>query len=384
MIRENFNNSKETALYIHIPFCEHKCIYCDFYSIITKDNITSFLQGLKKEIHHYADLHSSKRIITSIFLGGGTPSLMSPASISEIIELVKKRFELSADVEITLETNPGTVEQTKLKEFYEIGINRLSIGIQSFDENELKFLTRIHDKQNAIDTVLNAQKAGFDNISIDLIFNLPNQTKELWINNLMTALSLPITHISAYSLILERGTILNKMVLDGKVKIQDDDYDAYLYETAIDILTANGLNQYEVSNFSKQGYECRHNNAYWHYKDYFGFGPSAHSFIDGKRHWNFSSLKKYISEIELKHYAAAGYEIPTTQQQLNEYTMLALRSSGINLNEMQKLFGNGWLNKNFSYLEELKSKNFIQMENGLIKLTKHGYAVCDEIIKNIL
>lgn len=384
MIRENYNNSKETALYIHIPFCEHKCIYCDFYSIITKDNIASFLQALKKEINFYADRHSNNRIITSVFFGGGTPSLMSPASLSEIIELAKKRFELSADVEITLETNPGTVEQTKLKEFYEIGINRLSIGIQSFDENELKFLTRIHDKQTAIDTILNAKKAGFENISIDLIFNLPNQTKELWINNLMTALALPITHISAYSLILERGTILNKMVLDGKVKIQDEDYDADLYETAIYILTENGFNQYEVSNFSKQGYECRHNNAYWHYKDYFGFGPSAHSFIDGKRYWNFSSLKKYISEIEQKNFAAAGCEVPTIEQQLNEYIMLALRSSGINLNEMQKLFGSEWLNKNLSYLEELKSKNFIQTENGLIKLTKHGYAVCDEIIKNIL
>lgn len=384
MIRENYNNSKETALYIHIPFCEHKCIYCDFYSIITKDNIASFIQALKKEINFYADRHSNNRIITSVFFGGGTPSLMSPASLSEIIELAKERFELSADVEITLETNPGTVEQTKLKEFYEIGINRLSIGIQSFNENELKFLTRIHDKQTAIDTILNAKKAGFENISIDLIFNLPNQTKELWINNLMTALALPITHISAYSLILERGTILNKMVLDGKVKIQDEDYDADLYETAIDILTENGFNQYEVSNFSKQGYECRHNNAYWHYKDYFGFGPSAHSFIDGKRHWNFSSLKKYISEIEQKNFAAAGCEVPTIEQQLYEYTMLALRSRGINLNEMQKLFGSEWLNKNLSYLEELKSKNFIQTENGLIKLTKHGYAVCDEIIKNIL
>ena len=211
---------KETAVYIHIPFCEHKCIYCDFYSIITKDNIASFLQALKKEINHYADLHSSDRIITSIFFGGGTPSLMSPTYISEIIELVKKRFKVSADVEITLETNPGTVEQTKLKEFNRIGINRLSIGIQSFDDNELKFLTRIHDKQTAIDTVLKAKESGFENISVDLIFNLPGQTKESWSRNLEAAVSLPITHISAYSLILERGTILNKMVLDGKVKIQ--------------------------------------------------------------------------------------------------------------------------------------------------------------------
>ena len=384
MIKENKSNLKETAIYIHIPFCEHKCIYCDFYSIITKDNITSFLQALKKEINHYTEKHSSNRIIKSIFFGGGTPSLMTPAYISEIIELVKKRFEVSADVEITLETNPGTVEQTKLKEFYEIGINRLSIGIQSFDENELKFLTRIHDKQTAIDTVVKAQEVGFENISIDLIFNLPGQTKERWHNNLKTALTLPITHISAYSLILERGTILNKMVLDGKVKIQDADYDADLYEMTIDFLTQNGFDQYEVSNFANKGYECRHNNAYWHYKDYFGFGPSAHSFIDGRRYWNFSSLKKYIAEIDEKHFAVAGFETPKIEQQLNEYVMLALRSNGIKLDEMQILFGSEWLNEKNPYFTKLEYVKHLTRKNGIIRLTKSGYAVCDEIIKNLL
>ena len=329
MNKQNNLILKETAVYIHIPFCEHKCIYCDFYSIITKDNITSFLQALKKEINHYADLHSSDRIISSIFFGGGTPSLMSPSYISEIIELVKKRFKVSADAEITLETNPGTVEQTKLKEFKQIGINRLSIGVQSFDDNELKFLTRIHDKQTAIDTVLKANQVGFENISIDLIFNLPNQTKKLWQQNLEAAVSLPITHISTYSLILERGTILNKMVLDGKVKIQGDDYDADLYEMTIDFLTGKNFYQYEVSNFAKPGYECRHNNSYWNYNDYFGFGTSAHSFIDGRRYWNFSSLKKYIAEIEKNESAVAGSERLDNKQQLSEYIMLALRSSGI-------------------------------------------------------
>jgi oxygen-independent coproporphyrinogen-3 oxidase len=384
MNQQRNNIIKETAIYIHIPFCEHKCIYCDFYSIITKENVTSFLQALKKEINYYADLHSSDRIVTSIFFGGGTPSLMSPHYISEIIELVKKRFKVSTDVEVTLETNPGTVEQTKLNEFNKIGINRLSIGIQSFDENELKFLTRIHDKQTAVDTVINAKDAGFENISIDLIFNLPGQTKKIWMNNLITAVPLPINHISTYSLILERGTILNKMVLDGKVKMHDDDYDADLYETTIDFLTQNGFYQYEVSNFAKDGFECRHNNSYWDYKDYFGFGTSAHSFIDGKRYWNFSSLKKYISEIEKNNFAVAGSEQLSEEQRLNEYVMLALRSSGINLTEMQKLFGSEWLNEKISYLEKLEKGNFLIKKNGLIKLTKSGYSVCDEIIKNLM
>ena len=388
MNQQNNSISNETATYIHIPFCDHKCIYCDFYSIITKDNVTSFLQALKKEINYYADIHSSDRIVNSIFFGGGTPSLMNPKYIHEIIELVRKRFTITEEVEVTLETNPGTVDKAKLIEFNKIGINRLSIGIQSFNEAELKFLTRIHNKQAAIDTVFKAKESGFENISIDLIFNLPGQTRKIWMNNLITALSLPINHISTYSLILERGTILNKMVLDGKVKIQSaeggDDYDADLYESTIDFLTENGFNQYEVSNFAKEGYECRHNNSYWHYKDYFGFGTSAHSFIDGRRYWNFSSLKKYISEIEKNHFAVAGSEQLSYEQRLNEYVMLALRSSGINLNEMQKLFGNEWLNEEISYLEKLEEGNFLIKESGLIKLTKSGYAVCDEIIKNLM
>lgn len=378
------NKLKETAVYIHIPFCEHKCIYCDFYSIITKDNIISFLQTLKKEINFYSESYSTDRIISSIFFGGGTPSLMTPNYISEIIRLLEKRFNLSSDVEITLETNPGTVEQNKLKEFYEIGINRLSIGVQSFDENELKFLTRIHNKQTAIDTVIQAKEAGFENINVDLIFNLPGQTKKNWMNNLTTALTLPITHISTYSLILERGTILNKMVLDGKVKVQDSDYDADLYELTIDFLTENEFYQYEVSNFAKMGYQCRHNNSYWHYKDYFGFGPSSHSFIDGKRYWNYSSLKKYIYETSKNNHAIAGNEILNEAQKKREYLMLALRSSGVKIDEFINLFGSDALAHIEEYLEILQQNNYIIKSEKLIKLTKYGYAVCDEILGNII
>ncbi|MCA2005476.1 MAG: radical SAM family heme chaperone HemW, partial [Ignavibacterium sp.] len=232
---------KPTAIYIHIPFCDHKCIYCDFYSIITSDNIESFLTSLKREINYYSQLHSKEREVISVFFGGGTPSLMSPDYIKEIIELTKEKFSFASEVEITLETNPGTVNKNKLSDFRKAGINRISIGIQSFDEDDLKFLTRIHDKQTAINTVYNAVEAGFENISIDLIFNLPGQTKEKWKLNLEQAISLPIKHISAYSLILERGTILNKLVLDGKVQIQDEDYDAELYELTIDYLNEHGF-----------------------------------------------------------------------------------------------------------------------------------------------
>jgi oxygen-independent coproporphyrinogen-3 oxidase len=373
-----------TAIYIHIPFCDHKCIYCDFYSIITTDNVQSFLSALKNEINYYSSAYSSDRNISSVFFGGGTPSLMKPDYISEILNTVYNNFNVDRSAEITLETNPGTVDKVKLKSFKDAGINRLSIGIQSFNEDELKFLTRIHDSQTAIKTVYDAAEAGFDNISIDLIFNLPDQTKEKWKNNLAIAVELPVKHLSAYSLILEKGTILNKMVLDGKVTIQDEDYDADLYETTIDYLSSKGFLQYEVSNFAKPGYQCLHNNAYWQYRDYLGFGPSAHSFISNKRWWNFTSLKKYIEEVNHKNHALMNFEMLDNDQQHEEYVMLALRSSGLNLEEYKKRFSDEWFIKNYQYLVKLQQKNYLRLDQLKITLTPKGYAVCDEILKNIL
>lgn len=375
---------KNSALYIHIPFCDHKCIYCDFYSIITKDNISAFLDSLKKEIRYYASHNNTDQVFTSVFFGGGTPSLMHPEYLNDILIYLKDNFNISDNVEITMETNPGTVDKTKLKDFRKTGINRISIGIQSFNENELRFLTRIHNKETAVKTVYDAADVGFDNINIDLIFNLPYQTKEKWINNLNIAVKLPIKHISAYSLILEQGTILNKMVLDGKVILQDDDYDADLYETTINFLTSQDFYQYEVSNFAKPGFECVHNNAYWKYQDYLGLGPSAHSFINGKRWWNFSSLKRYIAEVEQNGNAKMNSEVISDSQMHDEYVMLALRSSGLNLNNYNDRFNKSWLNKNREYFKLLKENNLIIIDDNLIKLTAKGYAVCDEILRNIL
>jgi oxygen-independent coproporphyrinogen-3 oxidase len=286
-----------------------------------------------------------------------------------------------------METNPGTVSLEKMKMFRDIGINRISIGIQSFDDSDLKFLTRIHNSETAIRTVKDAENAGFDNISLDLIFNLPGQTKSKWLKNLEQAIQLPVKHISAYSLILERGTILNKMVLDGKVKIADEDYDAELYQEAIEFLTSNGFYQYEVSNYAKPGFECVHNNAYWHYLDYFGFGTSAHSFIDGKRWWNFSSLKLYNDKVEKAGNAVAGSEVINKETAINEFVMLELRSSGLNLKNFEDRFGNEikeWLKKKYPYFELLKNQNFVTADDETIKLTAVGYAICDEILKELL
>lgn len=310
---------------------------------------------------------------------------MQPDYLSEIINHLNKNFSIdNNNAEITMETNPGTVDKEKLKAFKLAGINRISIGIQSFDEEELRFLTRIHNSDTAVKTVKDAAGVGFENISVDLIFNLPDQTKKKWIRNLQIAVDLPIKHLSAYSLILERGTILNKMVLDGKVTLQDEDYDADLYESTIRFLTSKGFVQYEVSNFAKPGYECLHNNAYWHYKDYLGFGPSAHSFVRNKRWWNYTSLKKYIDEINQRENALMNFEELDLDKQHKEYIMLAIRSSGLDLNEYKKMFSDDWINKNYQYLKLLQDKDYLMLNSSKIKLTTKGYAVCDEILKNIL
>ncbi|MEI7812088.1 MAG: radical SAM family heme chaperone HemW [Ignavibacteria bacterium] len=384
MKRKDEISLKESALYVHIPFCRHKCIYCDFYSVTTKNNIGAFLSAVIKETAFYSQLYSEGRIFTSIFFGGGTPSLMEPEYIGKIISALKDNYTISCDAEITLETNPGTVSRDKLDGFIRQGINRLSIGIQTFHNEELKFLTRIHDRETAITTVHDAKSAGFNNINADLIFSLPGQTSDKWKNNLETVVSLPVTHISAYSLILERGTILNKLVLDGKIKLQDSSCDADIYEMTMDFLGSCGFRQYEVSNYSLDGFECRHNKACWQYRDYLSFGPSAHSFANGKRWWNYSSLKKYISEINLHGVAVADYEILTDEQMLNEYVMLAMRSGGLNITGLKQKFGDDWINKKSRYLQSFEERGFLLISHDTIQLTSKGYALCDEILARIL
>ncbi|PJA97196.1 MAG: coproporphyrinogen III oxidase [Ignavibacteriales bacterium CG_4_9_14_3_um_filter_34_10] len=372
---------KKISIYIHIPFCRHKCIYCDFYSIITDESINEYIAALCQEIEYYSVQNNYE--VETIYFGGGTPSLLSANQIENILNHIRKNFYVQPNAETTIETNPGTVDLQKLIDFRQIEINRISIGVQTFDENELKFLTRIHDKNSAVETVLNAEKAGFANINLDLIFNLPGQTKNIWKQNLEKAIELPITHISTYSLILERGTILNKMVLDGKVVLQDDDYDADLYEYTIDFLTKKGFIQYEVSNFCKSGFECLHNLNYWQHKNYLGFGTSSHSFLDNKRWWNYSSLKMYIENIKRKKTAVRSFEILNINELEQEYIMLAMRSKGINIKEFINKFGEDFFIRNKNHLDEIVSKGYLIQTDEFFRLTQKGFLVCDEILINL-
>lgn len=386
---------KEAGLYVHIPFCDHKCIYCDFYSIIKDDNKQVYLDNLKHEIDHFANRFSDSHRFKTIYFGGGTPSLVEPEYLGEIITHLKNSFEVSPEAEITMETNPGTVSLEKLIAFREQGINRISIGIQSFDADDLKFLTRIHNADAAIRTVNDAAKAGFGDISLDLIFNLPGQTLEKWRKNLEIATSLPITHISAYSLILERGTILNKMVLKGEVEIQDEEIDSRLYELTMDHLAEHGFQHYEVSNYCKPGYECKHNMIYWDCENYLSFGTSAHSYMEGKRWWNYSALSIYNSSVQNRGEAVAGSEELTENDLYEEYVMLGLRGRGLKINRELSgsepdfsQIGSGlpatWFDERANIIEPLIVENKLIWEGEFLKLTRDGYHVCDEIVERLL
>lgn len=372
---------KELGVYVHIPFCDHKCIYCDFYSIIKYDNAERYLKNLIKEIKHYSEIYTDS-IVTTIYFGGGTPSLMSSEYISRIINEIIKCFNIVANPEITLETNPGTVDKEKIKEFLSVGINRISIGVQSFNDEELKFLTRIHNSKTAIKTIEEIAEIGCENISADLIFNLPNQSYESWMNNLKQVTNLPLKHISAYSLILEKGTILNKMVLDGKIDLQGEEFDADLYEKTIDYLQEYSFIQYEVSNFTKEGFECKHNLIYWNYYDYLSFGTSAHSFVNMKRWWNYSSLNLYNIAMEEKGNAIAGSEQISLSSSIDEYIMMSLRSKGIEKDRIEK-FDPNFLIRKRRLINDLKREGYITESEKFIKFTKKGYLISDEIILSV-
>ena len=377
------------SLYLHIPFCEHKCIYCDFYSIAPKeteenyDNLVQrFLTALDQEILIRGRDATFQSTYETIFFGGGTPSLLSPTAIGTILNQLSRSFSISDNAEITLETNPGTVDIRKLREFRSAGVNRISFGIQSFHENDLQFLTRIHNADQARENVRNAYKAGFDNVSFDLIFALPGQTQELWNSNLEEALQLGPTHISCYSLIVEPNTPLHRMVEAKQVTPLAMDEDADMYEQTMSVLANAGFEQYEISNFAKPGFKCRHNIAYWNHENYLSFGPSAHSFWNGKRWWNLSNVNGYSDSLSKGTVPVAGEETLSSQEWFDETIYLGLRSEGIQLAGFERRFHKDLLKEFKTIIDGLLTDNLASIEENRLRLTSKGYLLCDEICRS--
>ncbi|MBS1561466.1 MAG: radical SAM family heme chaperone HemW [Bacteroidetes bacterium] len=380
-----------SGIYLHIPFCEKKCSYCDFYSIESTPLMETFVTTLIKEIHlRHSSLvtrHSSlvtrhSSLVTrhsSLFLGGGTPSLLLPSQLERILTAIRSHWEFEDGAEWTMECNPGTVTLEKLRAYRELGINRLSFGVQSFNASELAFLERIHTAEEAEQAMELARAAGFTNVNMDLMFALPPQTMESLDNNITRMLALEPDHISAYSLIYEHGTPLYAQLQKGLVTPHEEELDAEMYAHVMQRLTSAGYVQYEVSNFAKPGMQCKHNLLYWHAQQYVAMGPSAHGYVDDVRYWNIRSLAAWTQHVNDGLLPEANRETLGRTERMFERAFLGLRADGIDVVDYAAEFG-------VNVIEALGNDARIWLEEGLITivhdrlaLTSAGYQLCDEL-----
>lgn len=311
-------------IYIHIPYCHRKCTYCAFYSTVTAAD----KQGYVDALCHELTLRSNEMLtqIQTIYLGGGTPSLLEPAQLAQVVDTLRQHYNTTALQEVTLEANPEDLTAEYLKALHDLDfVNRISIGVQSFSDADLQMLNRRHSAAQSIEAVQNAHDAGFDNISIDLIYGLPGQSTDDWGLNIQQLMQLPVNHLSAYALTVEEGTMLHSQMAQGRLTPADEctviaQYDMLLRETE-----AHGLKQYEISNFAKEGYHSRHNSRYWNRTPYLGVGAAAHSFDGQRRRWNIADAEQYVSQV-MKHQVYWNSEVLTEKDAYNEYLMTALRT----------------------------------------------------------
>lgn len=374
------NRRRPLAIYVHVPFCKRKCAYCDFASYAGCENqIDRYFNALGGEIDAWADELRAYQA-RSIFFGGGTPSLVPAGKIAGVLDKLRGCVEFAPDIEITLEANPGTVDMEKLRAYRAAGINRLSFGAQSFDGELLKNLDRIHTPDEAKEAVHMAREAGFENISIDLMYALPGQTMAQWADTLDTAASLPVKHISAYSLIVEEGTRMARWVEEGKARIPDDDLVNEMQRMAVMKLAKAGFERYEVSNFARPGCESRHNYTYWTGGEYLGLGSAAHSLMNNLRFDNPPELERYMAGERMLNRTER-----TREDRREEMLMLATRTvRGLDLNEWQNLFGDRFEEVKAKEIEKLKNYGLIEIEDGFLKLTTVGLELQDSVVLELM
>lgn len=360
------------GLYIHIPFCIRKCRYCDFVSYCGSLGETeTYIDALIKEMHEF---HGGE--VDTIFIGGGTPTVLDNVHIEKLCKAVFDNFNVKSGCEFSVEANPGTIDFDKAHLLRSCGVNRISVGVQSFNDDELKCLGRIHSAKEAYDTVNDIHRAGFDNISIDIMTALPNQTKQKLINTVKTATELPIKHISAYSLILEDGTPLTRDYEKGLFEIPSEDEDREMYELTVRTLEKHGFKRYEISNFAMDGFECEHNKRYWECREYYGLGAAAHSYMNGKRIENTSNLNEYISG---KYHS--GETVLTKDDMIFEFVMMGMRmDKGINENEFERRFGIKAQTLYKKQLDKFINGGFIEKTDGNIRFTDKGRDVSNSIL----
>ena len=363
---------KEIGIYVHIPFCKRKCYYCDFVSYDNKyEKIDSYLETVKKEIEDTSNEFTKNHIVSTIYFGGGTPSFLESKYIKLLLENIRRNFNVSSNAEITLEVNPGTITEEKLKTYQMCGINRLSIGLQTTNDNLLKKIGRIHTYSEFLSTYNLARKLGFSNINVDLIFSLPDESLDDLKLDLEKIIELSPEHISTYSLIVENGTKIKELIeenADG-YNLPSEDIERQMYWYIKNTLEEKGYRHYEISNFAKEGYESKHNLNCWNQKEYFGFGAAAHSFIDGIRFSNKKILSEYIF-----NFKSRDIEEKMNREELaKEYMMLGLRKiDGVSISEFERKFNlNPLLYFRFE-ISKLTDEDLIEVDLDDIKLTKKG------------
>ena len=362
----------KAGIYIHIPFCKTKCMYCDFYSITDREkDADGFVSALCNEISH-SSLDEYPWIFDTLFIGGGTPSLLNGNQLEFILTTLSKKVSFSCLIEKTIEINPGEASLEKLTDFYSLGINRVSMGVQSLDKELLEFLTRSHSVKKVFETFDHIRTAGFENINCDIIYGIPGQTPNIWKRDMNRIIELNPEHISAYSLTVEKGTELFQMVKSNEVTMPCNSESADLFTLTRSFLSYHQYIPYEISNFSKPEKECRHNLHYWNIDPYIGFGPSAHSF-DGNRRWNNTrSLDQYMKKIDEKLSPISKSEKLTLIQKVNEKIGFGLRlNAGINLDKFSKIHKNQF-NQNVK-LHQNKWNDYIKRDRKKIKLRERGF-----------
>ena len=376
-------NRKENSpmeIYIHIPFCIRKCDYCDFLSGPSgPKEQADYVQALLREIQ--AAEEGEGRSVSSIFIGGGTPSVLDERLLGDILREIRNRFKMEEDAEITIEVNPGTANIGKLQAYREMGINRLSIGLQSPEDRELKILGRIHNYGQFLETYQEARTVGFDNINIDLMSAIPDQTYEGWVKNLRTVAELEPEHISAYSLIVEEGTPFAAR----KLNLPDEDTEYNMYEATAQILKEYGFEQYEISNYARKGRECRHNVGYWTRQDYLGFGLGASSLYGKERFANTADMKKYLENSKNPEKIREKEPSLTREDEMAEFMFLGLRmTKGISKADFQRCFGCTIESVYGEVLEKYESMELLLEKDGRIFLSREGIHVSNSIMAEFL
>ena len=385
----NLSTLGDMGLYVHIPFCKQKCMYCDFPAYQNlQDYYETYVYALVQEIDLWVTEHpeSKSRPIDTIYFGGGTPTELSIQQLQMIVDKIKSTFTITDDCHMTIESNPGEVDLPYLTKLVKLGFNRISFGVQTFDDKALTMLHRSHNGEKAKQAVYDAKEAGFTDINIDLIYGLPRQTLEDIQNNLDIVKDLPINHISTYGLQVEVGTYLYHLVEKNLISIPSESIDESMYDMMMAGLKDLGFERYEISNFSKDNSYSRHNLKYWHYVDYLGFGAGAHSFYDGVRRSNNRNVMPYIQAVDRYTMPTIDTETITVERAQEDFCFLALRTKwGLNEHTFKKRFGISVVNLFGTTLNDLVSKDLLEYENDSYHLTsegaKHGNYVFSQFIR---